>query len=328
MADLRGSTTTAPNVHTNRLRHLVGDLCAPSNRPAASAAATATASAQPSSALSLDGPLSPAELRQWETEGYVVLRTETPAELLAAARDEIWRLAQREERDPATWYRRLPVGASRSGTRMPFERSNDVVESWRGQADLEVHMLGLWHTQAQWSIRQQPRIHAAFAQLWQTEKLCALTSRTSIYTRALQNWALPEPDIDFCLHLTQRLALCGFPRAQVGVRRLRQPQAAVQGRASRLGWSYVLTLGLESCSGALGDTGSVVLERYGDRRRRVSMHTRVREATGPSHHRRYTSLTCAWSALLASVAAVQVCGAFQIGRSLSFGGHLLAGELR
>ena len=32
-------------------------------------------------------------------------------------------------------------------------------------------MLGLWQTQAQWNIRQLPRIHAAFAQLWRTAKL-------------------------------------------------------------------------------------------------------------------------------------------------------------
>ena len=32
-------------------------------------------------------------------------------------------------------------------------------------------MLGLWHSNAQWSIRQLPRVHAAFAQLYQTEQL-------------------------------------------------------------------------------------------------------------------------------------------------------------
>jgi hypothetical protein len=117
------------------------------------------------------GPLTPTQLEQWENEGYVVLKTEAPPTMLAAARAELWRLAQRHEHDRSTWYRRLPVGASRSGTRYPFEPSNDTVGNWRSQADLEVHMLGLWQTQAQWDLRQLPRIHAAFAQLWGTEKL-------------------------------------------------------------------------------------------------------------------------------------------------------------
>ena len=136
-------------------------------RTAATAAATATAAA----AAAAEGPLTPRQLEQWRRDGFVVLQTEAPPELLAAARGELWRLAQRDESDRATWYRRLPAGASRSGTRFPFEAANDRAGSARSQADLEVHMLGLWQTQSQWSIRQLPRIHACFAQLWGTREL-------------------------------------------------------------------------------------------------------------------------------------------------------------
>ena len=68
------------------------------------------------------GPLTPAQLEQWEEDGYVVLKTEAPPELLGAARAEIWRLAQRDEHGRSTWHQRLPVGASRSGTR-PLRKS-------------------------------------------------------------------------------------------------------------------------------------------------------------------------------------------------------------
>eukprot|EP01051_Picozoa_sp_SAG22_P025732 SAG22_NODE_7766_length_710_cov_0.942717_1_plen_177_part_01 len=117
------------------------------------------------------GPLTEADLEQWRRDGYVVLETRAPAADLEEVRAEIWKLAQRDENDPDTWYRRLPEGASRSGTRYPFEPSTDTVGSWRGQADLEVHMLGLWHSDSQWRIRQLKRVHGAFAQLWQTERL-------------------------------------------------------------------------------------------------------------------------------------------------------------
>ena len=117
------------------------------------------------------GPLSRREVAQWHDDGYVVLKHAVPAWCADSVASDIWKLAQRSPDDTCSWYRPLPPFATRSGTRTPFD-----VRTWgsspaRGQADLEVHMLSLWQQQSVWAVRQQPRIHAAFAQLWGTEKL-------------------------------------------------------------------------------------------------------------------------------------------------------------
>ena len=152
-----------------RLRALAASLAPPHTHPTLSSSHQQAPAA--AGASGIDGPLSAEDLRHWDEEGYVVLATGAAPEQLRAVRDEIWRLAQRDEADPQTWYRKLPPNASRSGTRLPFGPATDSVDPPRGQADLEVHMLGLWQTDAQWQIRQLPRIHAAFTQLWGTREL-------------------------------------------------------------------------------------------------------------------------------------------------------------
>jgi ectoine hydroxylase-related dioxygenase (phytanoyl-CoA dioxygenase family) len=119
----------------------------------------------------LPPPFSNAELHHWRERGYVVLRGAVPEPWTDAVAADIWALAERSPRDRAGWYAPLPPHATRSGTRTPYDARTTGPTPTRGQADLEVHMLSLWQQQSVWDVRQQPRIHAAFAQLWGTQRL-------------------------------------------------------------------------------------------------------------------------------------------------------------
>ncbi len=76
----------------------------------------------------------------------------------------MWQLAGKDAADRETWYKQMPAGLTRSGTRHPAQL--------RHQADLEAHMVEAKAcSQAAWDVRTSHRMFACFAQLWGTREL-------------------------------------------------------------------------------------------------------------------------------------------------------------
>jgi hypothetical protein len=115
-----------------------------------------------SAALASEGPVITAEnWRQWEEEGFMVIKGAVPAENCDAVQREMADLLGWDLEDPSTWDS-FPGGAMRSGVGSDTEPSNGAAIS---------SMLNMWQTQGQWNNRQHPRIYKAFAELWGTHQL-------------------------------------------------------------------------------------------------------------------------------------------------------------
>ena len=87
-----------------------------------------------------------AELDAWERDGYIVLREAVSKAQCDAVVDATWEFLEMDPDDSSTWYS-LPPWHARTG------------------------MVEMYHHQSMWDTRQAPRIHAAFSQLFGTEKL-------------------------------------------------------------------------------------------------------------------------------------------------------------
>eukprot|EP01052_Picozoa_sp_SAG31_P013268 SAG31_NODE_795_length_12036_cov_28.879953_4_plen_443_part_00 len=110
-------------------------------------------------AASSPGPLSGEDLATWERDGVVVLRNAVPPALLDHAAAEIWAfLGISDPADRGGWYR-APRDPGTGELRYAAERG----DAYGFTAQVT--------TQAQWDVRQSPRVHAAFAQLWGTRAL-------------------------------------------------------------------------------------------------------------------------------------------------------------
>ena len=93
-----------------------------------------------------------ADKQHFREHGYVVLESLVPANLCAAARDAISEFLRVDAEDPRTWYE-------------PGIQGHGIVP--------------LHHAQAFWDIRQHPDVHAAFADLYGTERLWVSVDRAS-----------------------------------------------------------------------------------------------------------------------------------------------------
>jgi hypothetical protein len=88
----------------------------------------------------------PQHRAQLESVGYARVEKVIPEGLLEAVLGALKSISRVDYHDPATWYQ------------------------YRGV--IPVH-----HHQSQWDIRQHPRLHQAFSELWQTEKLWVTMDR-------------------------------------------------------------------------------------------------------------------------------------------------------
>ena len=91
-----------------------------------------------------DRVLSAEDRTFWEENGYVVIHNAVPQANLEAVVNDIWEFLGVDRHDPEAWYQ-API--SKAG------------------------MLEMYHTQALWNNRQYPRVHQAFADIWNTEQL-------------------------------------------------------------------------------------------------------------------------------------------------------------
>ena len=109
------------------------------------------------------------DLAFWNTNGYVIVRDAVPQPNLDAVIDIIWEFMEMDRADPDTWYR--PDDGD--------EGKPKLKES--GMAELYQH-------QSLWDNRQHPRVHGAFADIWQTDKLWVSIDRVNLNPPACADW--------------------------------------------------------------------------------------------------------------------------------------------
>ena len=92
-------------------------------------------------------------LEFWEENGYVVVQEAVPLENCRAAEQAVWDFLEMDRDDPESWYPDPP-------------RRSIMVE--------------IYQHQALWNNRQYPRVHQAFSEIWDTEKLWVSFDRASM----------------------------------------------------------------------------------------------------------------------------------------------------
>ena len=96
--------------------------------------------------------LSEAGREFWEENGYVVIHDAVPQENLTAVTDATWDFLEMDRNDPDDWYREpLSPGG----------------------------MVEMYQHQALWNNRQYPKVHQAFSEIWETEKLWVSIDRVN-----------------------------------------------------------------------------------------------------------------------------------------------------
>ncbi|MEZ5666652.1 MAG: phytanoyl-CoA dioxygenase family protein [Alphaproteobacteria bacterium] len=107
------------------------------------------------------------DLRFWDDNGYVVVREAAPPANVQAVIDAIYEFTGFSPDRPEEWNR-------------PAARRNGM-EELNGAG-----MVEMYHHPAMWANRQLPRIHGAFADIWDTEALWVTIDRV--------NFNPPQPD--------------------------------------------------------------------------------------------------------------------------------------
>ncbi|HEY4335919.1 MAG TPA: phytanoyl-CoA dioxygenase family protein [Puia sp.] len=125
---------------------------------------TATSSKQ-NLRRTLDGPplkvLSEADWAFWVHNGYVIVKNAVPREQVAETARFLWEFEEKDVNDPGTWYT-----APRAEMQMKELTNTGMVE--------------VYNNQQLWNNRQMPRVHAAFADIWGTEKLWVTIDRANL----------------------------------------------------------------------------------------------------------------------------------------------------
>jgi hypothetical protein len=134
------------------------------------------------------GILSEADRRCFVENGYVIVRNAVPQSSVDAAVDAIWQFLGMDRNDPEDWYRE-PL------------RPNGMVE--------------MYQHQALWDNRQQPRVHQAFAEILNTEKLWVSVDRACM--KPPRHAAHPEFDNKGFIHWDADTSKLPLPLSVQGV---------------------------------------------------------------------------------------------------------------
>jgi hypothetical protein len=97
----------------------------------------------------------------WEKNGYVVIHNAVPQANLDAVVNDVWAFLGVDRHDPEAWYR-API--SKAG------------------------MLEMYQAQSLWNNRQHPRVHQAFADIWNNEALWVSLDRANMNPPARPDW--------------------------------------------------------------------------------------------------------------------------------------------
>jgi hypothetical protein len=105
--------------------------------------------------------LSEADWQFWRENGYVIIRNAVPREQALATAAFLWEFEEKDSKDPETWY-----APPRAEMKMKELTNTGMVE--------------VYNHQNLWNNRQMPRVHAAFADIWGTEKLWVTIDRANL----------------------------------------------------------------------------------------------------------------------------------------------------
>jgi hypothetical protein len=97
----------------------------------------------------------------WITNGYVIVRNAVPKEQVAATAKFLWEFEEKDADNMETWYT-----PPRAEMKMKELTNTGMVE--------------VYNHQMLWLNRQMPKIHAAFADIWGTEKLWCTIDRANL----------------------------------------------------------------------------------------------------------------------------------------------------
>ena len=97
----------------------------------------------------------------WVYNGYVIIKNAVSREQVKRTADFLWEFEEKDPNDPETWYT-----APRAEMQMKELTNTGMVE--------------VYNHQALWDNRQMPRVHAAFADIWGTEKLWCTIDRANL----------------------------------------------------------------------------------------------------------------------------------------------------
>ncbi|KAI9030575.1 hypothetical protein DFJ74DRAFT_657075 [Hyaloraphidium curvatum] len=129
--------------------------------------------------------LSPEDLQFFVENGYMIVRNAVPMELLDRLVRSVWSFLEMDASSPEDWYR-PPLDPKRNG------------------------MVELYQSQQLWDIRQHPRVHAAFSDLFGTDTLWCSIDRVNVKLpvrpdrpefdddKGFAHWDLPR-DLRKCL---------------------------------------------------------------------------------------------------------------------------------
>jgi hypothetical protein len=105
--------------------------------------------------------LSEEDWKFWKYNGYVIIKNAVPKEQVKRTADFLWEFEEKDPNDPETWYT-----PPRAEMQMKELTNTGMVE--------------VYNHQTLWDNRQAPKIHAAFADIWGTEKLWCTIDRANL----------------------------------------------------------------------------------------------------------------------------------------------------
>jgi len=97
----------------------------------------------------------------WIHNGYVIIKSAVPKEQVQKTADFLWEFEEKRPNDPETWY-----APARAEMQMKELTNTGMVE--------------VYNHQCLWNNRQIPKVHAAFADIWGTEKLWCTIDRANL----------------------------------------------------------------------------------------------------------------------------------------------------
>jgi hypothetical protein len=97
----------------------------------------------------------------WKENGYVVIPGVIPKKQATRTADFLWEYEGKDPKNPETWYRKT----------VPDMEMSELVNTG---------MVEVYHHQYLWDNRQNPKVHAAFADIWGSEKLWVTIDRANL----------------------------------------------------------------------------------------------------------------------------------------------------
>lgn len=97
----------------------------------------------------------------WKENGYIVIKNAVPKEQAERLAAFLWEFEEKDPNDPTTWYT-----SPRAEIKMKELTNTGMVE--------------VYNHQYLWDNRQHPKVHAAFSDIWGTEKLWVTIDRANL----------------------------------------------------------------------------------------------------------------------------------------------------